>query len=138
MTILSVLKGQAKQLKQHTLTVYFAARDPRTPMIVRGLALFVAAYAFSPIDLIAAYDGVEITPAEVDDMFSLIKSFNSIKTSMLIDLEKGRELELDAILGSVIARCRMLGKPAQITETLWTELTSKPLPDSLDGLFKRE
>lgn len=52
MTILSVLKGQAKQLKQHTLTVYFAARDPRTPMIVRGLALFVAAYAFSPIDLI--------------------------------------------------------------------------------------
>ena len=32
--------------------MYFAARDPRTPMIVRGLALFVAAYAFSPIDLI--------------------------------------------------------------------------------------
>ena len=86
----------------------------------------------------AAYDGVEISPAEVDDMFSLIKSFNSIKTSMLIDLEKGRELELDAILGSVIARCRMLGKPAQITESLWTELTSKPLPDSLDGLFNRE
>jgi len=86
----------------------------------------------------AAYDGVAITPAEVDDMFSLIKSFNSIKTSMLIDLEKGRELELDAILGSVIARCRLLGKPAQITETLWTELTSKPLPDSLDGLFNRE
>ncbi|MFT6625656.1 MAG: uncharacterized membrane protein YkvA (DUF1232 family), partial [Cycloclasticus sp.] len=52
MTILSALKRQAKQLKQHTLTVYFAARDPRTPMIVRGLALFVAAYAFSPIDLI--------------------------------------------------------------------------------------
>lgn len=52
MTILSALKRQVKQLKQHTLTVYFAARDPRTPMIVRGLALFVAAYAFSPIDLI--------------------------------------------------------------------------------------
>tara|TARA_R110002095_G_scaffold120007_4_gene104439 strand:+ start:1223 stop:1609 length:387 start_codon:yes stop_codon:yes gene_type:complete len=52
MTILSALKRQAKQLKEHTLTVYFAARDPRTPMIVRGLALFVAAYAFSPIDLI--------------------------------------------------------------------------------------
>jgi uncharacterized membrane protein YkvA (DUF1232 family) len=46
------LKVQAKQLKQHTLTVYFAARDPRTPLMVRALAVFVAAYALSPIDLI--------------------------------------------------------------------------------------
>lgn len=49
---LSALKAQAQQLKQHTLTVYFAARDPRTPFLVRVLALFIAAYALSPIDLI--------------------------------------------------------------------------------------
>ena len=48
----NTLKTQAKQLKQHTLTVYFAARDPRTPILVRALALLVAAYALSPIDLI--------------------------------------------------------------------------------------
>jgi uncharacterized membrane protein YkvA (DUF1232 family) len=48
----NTLKAQAKQLKQHTLTVYFAARDPRTPILVRTLALLVAAYALSPIDLI--------------------------------------------------------------------------------------
>ena len=46
------LKAQARQLKQHTLTVYYAARDPRTPAYVRVLALLVAAYALSPIDLI--------------------------------------------------------------------------------------
>lgn len=46
------LKGWAKSLKTHTLTVYFAARDPRTPLAVRLLALLVAAYALSPIDLI--------------------------------------------------------------------------------------
>lgn len=46
------LKAQAKQLKQHTLTVYFAARDPRTPILVRALAVLVAAYALCPIDLI--------------------------------------------------------------------------------------
>ncbi len=46
------LKTWAVQLKQHTLTVYFAARDPRTPLLVRLLALLVAAYALSPIDLI--------------------------------------------------------------------------------------
>ena len=49
---LASLKAQAKRLKQHTLTVYFAARDPRTPFLVRVLAVLVAAYALSPIDLI--------------------------------------------------------------------------------------
>ena len=46
------LIARARQLRKHTLTVYFAARDPRTPMLVRLLAILVAAYALSPIDLI--------------------------------------------------------------------------------------
>ena len=52
MSMFSILKVQAKQIRQHTLTVYYAARDPRTPLLVRALAVFVAAYALSPIDLI--------------------------------------------------------------------------------------
>ncbi len=32
--------------------VWLAARDPRTPLLARLLGLTVAAYAFSPIDLI--------------------------------------------------------------------------------------
>jgi uncharacterized membrane protein YkvA (DUF1232 family) len=50
--MLAALKDQARQLKQHSLTVYFAARDPRTPLLVRLLAVVIAAYALSPIDLI--------------------------------------------------------------------------------------
>lgn len=46
------LKRWASALKQQTLVVYFAARDPRTPWPVRLLAVLVAAYALSPIDLI--------------------------------------------------------------------------------------
>ncbi len=42
----------ARAFKQQTLVVYFVARDPRTPLVVRVLALVVAAYALSPIDLI--------------------------------------------------------------------------------------
>ncbi|WP_339673413.1 YkvA family protein [Dasania marina] len=49
---ISSLKEQAKKLKAHTLTVYFAARDPDMPILVRLLAIMVAAYALSPIDLI--------------------------------------------------------------------------------------
>ena len=52
MQILSSLKKRAKELKQFTLVAYYAARDPRTPILVRVLALLVAAYALSPIDLI--------------------------------------------------------------------------------------
>ena len=48
----SSLRSWAKALKRHTLVVYFAARDPRTPWLARWLALLVAAYALSPIDLI--------------------------------------------------------------------------------------
>src|SRR5262245_14909160 len=42
----------ARALKQEALTVYLAARHPRTPWYAKALALCVAGYAFSPIDLI--------------------------------------------------------------------------------------
>jgi uncharacterized membrane protein YkvA (DUF1232 family) len=42
----------ASALKRQTLVVWLAARDPRMPLAVRLLALAVAAYALSPIDLI--------------------------------------------------------------------------------------
>ena len=48
----SSLKQQATALRRQTLVVYFAARDSRMPFHVRAIAIFVAAYAVSPIDLI--------------------------------------------------------------------------------------
>ncbi len=49
---MSRLRRWARELKQQTLVVYFAARDERTPWLARVLALAIAAYALSPIDLI--------------------------------------------------------------------------------------
>ena len=46
------LREQARKLKLQTLTVYFAARDPDMPVLVRFLAVMLAAYALCPIDLI--------------------------------------------------------------------------------------
>lgn len=42
----------ARRLKRDALTVWLIGRDPRVPWPVKALALGVAAYAFSPIDLI--------------------------------------------------------------------------------------
>lgn len=52
MSLLATLRSAARRIKRDVLTVYFVARDPRTPLPVRLLALCIAAYALSPIDLI--------------------------------------------------------------------------------------
>jgi len=44
--------ARLRLLKRESLVVWYAARDPRLPWHVRLLALAVAAYALSPIDLI--------------------------------------------------------------------------------------
>lgn len=41
-----------RALKRETMALYFAARDPRTPLVAKVLAAVVVAYALSPIDLI--------------------------------------------------------------------------------------
>ena len=46
------LKGWARTVRRDAHALYLAARDPRVPWYVRALALALAAYAFSPIDLI--------------------------------------------------------------------------------------
>lgn len=46
------LKERARILKRETLTLYFAARDPRTPWYAKVVAAGVVAYALSPFDLI--------------------------------------------------------------------------------------
>ena len=42
----------AKSIKKDILVVWLIAKDKRTPNSVKLLALIIAAYAFSPIDLI--------------------------------------------------------------------------------------
>jgi uncharacterized membrane protein YkvA (DUF1232 family) len=46
------VKIWALTLKRDAYAVYLAARNPNTPWYVKALAVVVAAYAFSPIDLI--------------------------------------------------------------------------------------
>jgi uncharacterized membrane protein YkvA (DUF1232 family) len=46
------IKLWARTLKRDAYAVYLAARNPDTPWYVKALAVAVAAYAFSPIDLI--------------------------------------------------------------------------------------
>jgi uncharacterized membrane protein YkvA (DUF1232 family) len=50
--MLRQLKAWARTVKRDVHALWLAAHDPRTPWYAKALALGVAAYALSPIDLI--------------------------------------------------------------------------------------
>ena len=52
MPVLDTLRTWARRVKRDAMTLWFARRDPRTPWAAKALAVFVVAYALSPIDLI--------------------------------------------------------------------------------------
>jgi uncharacterized membrane protein YkvA (DUF1232 family) len=73
------LKARARLLRRDTYAVYLACRDPRTPWYAKTLAAAVAAYAFSPIDLIPDFipvlgylDDLIIVPAGIALAIKLI------------------------------------------------------------------
>ena len=50
--MLERLTQWARAIKRDVIALWIAARDPRVPWYAKGLALAIAAYALSPIDLI--------------------------------------------------------------------------------------
>ena len=46
------LRGWARNIKRDVHALYLSARDPRVPWYAKAVAVVVAAYALSPIDLI--------------------------------------------------------------------------------------
>jgi uncharacterized membrane protein YkvA (DUF1232 family) len=69
----------ARAMKRDVHAVYLAARDPRVPWYAKAVALCVAGYALSPIDLIPDFvpvlgylDDVVIVPAGILAVVRLI------------------------------------------------------------------
>ena len=95
----------------------FVLNDPMTLLVVNDL-MGEAARA-------AAGDGVDLNDADIKELLSIVSSLGPIKSSMQVDLEMGRELELDAICGAVIERGDAIEEPAIVTKTLYRLLKSK-------------
>ena len=50
--MLERIKQWARAIKRDVIALWIAARDPRVPWYAKALAMAIAAYALSPIDLI--------------------------------------------------------------------------------------
>jgi uncharacterized membrane protein YkvA (DUF1232 family) len=50
--LLDRLKDWARVLRRDAVALYLATHDPRVPWYAKALAIDIAAYALSPIDLI--------------------------------------------------------------------------------------
>jgi len=73
------LKSRARVLKNETIAVYIAAKDPRTPWYAKAIAICTVAYALSPIDLIPDFipilgylDDIILVPAGITLAIRLI------------------------------------------------------------------
>ncbi|RXJ85221.1 ketopantoate reductase family protein [Arcobacter sp. CECT 8985] len=65
-----------------------------------------------------AIEGVNISEDDVNEMFELMKSFESIVPSMWMDKINNRDLELDDICGVVIKNCEKQGIDASYTRSI--------------------
>ena len=87
--------------------------------------------------------GVTLGPADIDQLVAATEKAAPIRTSMLVDRERGRELETDALVGVVVRRGSELGVPTPITSVLYALLTaiststevSRDLPPMEAGSF---
>ncbi len=108
-------KTRTIEIRSDALTLYYAYRDPRTPRITRFVAIAVAAYAFSPIDLIPDFIPVL---GHLDDM--VLVPLGILITVHLIPEEVLLECRMRA-KETISARPRLLGA-APVIIVLWAGL----------------
>jgi 2-dehydropantoate 2-reductase len=67
----------------------------------------------------ARADDVEVTPSHVERMIDYTRSMGAYKSSMQIDYENGRPLEIEAIIGEPMRRAQCAGIPVPRMEMLY-------------------
>lgn len=73
---------------------------------------------------VARARGVALGEEDVEQLVAATESAAPIRTSMLVDRERGRPLETDAIVGVVVRKGREAGVPTPMTTALYALLTA--------------
>jgi uncharacterized membrane protein YkvA (DUF1232 family) len=114
------LKDWARTIKRDAHAVYLAARDPRTPWYAKALALCVAGYALSPIDLIPDFipilgylDDVILVPLGIWAVVKLIPP------AIMVQHRAAATLAADRPVSRIAALIIVFIWAASIALTLW-------------------
>jgi uncharacterized membrane protein YkvA (DUF1232 family) len=105
------LKQWARLIKRDVHALYLAARDPRVPWYAKALAVVVAAYALSPIDLIPDFIPVL---GYLDD--AIIVPLGILLTVRLIPPELMNEHRLSAATAATRPASRAAGA---VVASIW-------------------
>lgn len=104
---LEQLRAWARALKRDVLAIWIAARDPRVPWYVKALAVAVAAYALSPIDLIPDFipvlgyiDDLVIVPLGILLVVRLVSPqlMDEFRASAALQVERPRSTIAAAVI----------------------------------------
>jgi uncharacterized membrane protein YkvA (DUF1232 family) len=97
-SIFGRLRQWARATRRDLVALYLAARDPRVPWYAKVVAACVAAYAFSPIDLIPDFvpvlgylDDVVIVP------LGILLALKLVPAHLMADLRAEAERRLDEL-----------------------------------------
>ena len=74
--------------------------------------------------------GVALTEEDLDQLLATTEKAAPIRTSMLVDRERGRALETDALVGVVVRKGKEAGVDTPIAEVLYALLTAIGMPGS--------
>lgn len=96
------------------LTTRELVQDPCFGPSVRQMMIETAAAA--------QVDSVNLNDKDIDEMIALLNDFDAIKTSMLVDHEKGKPLELEAICGAIIRRGEQAGIDTPVNRLVYALL----------------
>ncbi len=124
--VLETLKARAGRLKADTYALYLVARDPRTPWYAKLLAGLVAAYAFSPIDLIPDFipvigylDDLLIIPAGIWATIKLVPPEVLMdcraRARMVVDEERPVSRAAAAVIVTIWLALAVLGSMWAVT-----------------------
>jgi 2-dehydropantoate 2-reductase len=91
-------------------TLVQMAQDPSVEPVVRGI--------MTEAEALAAKMGIEM-PISIDQRIAGAAKVGEHKTSMLQDLEAGRPMELEAVVGAVVELGERLGIPMPYTRTVY-------------------
>lgn len=97
-------------------------RTPETRALLLGVMREVVA--------VAGARGVPLGEADVDQLVAATEKAAPIRTSMLVDRERGRPLETDALVGVVLRKGREAGVATPLTAVLYALLTAVGAPEA--------